>query len=204
MDLWQLQIFVKVVELKSFSRAAEAVHLSQPTVSSHIKDIEKHFGCRLIDRLTREAAPTKAGELLYQYAKQLIALREATENAMAEFQGMVKGRLEIGGSTIPGTYYLPRIVGMFVNRFPQVRISLAIGDTERMIEDTKTGKIELSVVGAKSKDPQVVQQKLIQDEMRLILPRNHPWATREDIHLSQLLKVPFIVREQGSGKRHFQ
>ncbi len=76
MDLWQLKIFCNVVELKSFSKAGKTVHLSQPTVSSHIKDLENHFGCRLIDRLTREAVPTKAGELLYEYACKLIALRD--------------------------------------------------------------------------------------------------------------------------------
>ena len=68
MDLWQLHIYCKVIELKSFSKAGEAVHLSQPTVSSHIKDLEHHFGCRLIDRLAKEAVPTAAGRLLYQYA----------------------------------------------------------------------------------------------------------------------------------------
>ena len=75
MDLWQLHIFCKVIELKSFSKAGKAVHLSQPTISSHIKDLENHFNCRLIDRLTREVAPTKAGELLYGYAKKILALR---------------------------------------------------------------------------------------------------------------------------------
>ena len=74
MDLWQLQVFCKVVEHKSFSEAGRTVHLSQPTVSSHIKDLEDHFGCRLIDRLAKEALPTRAGELLYGYAIRLLAL----------------------------------------------------------------------------------------------------------------------------------
>ena len=95
MDLWQLNIFCKVVELEGFSKAGKAVHLSQPTISSHIKDLEDHFECRLIDRLGKKAAPTKAGELLYNYARRLIALRDETENAMAEFHGKIKGRLVI-------------------------------------------------------------------------------------------------------------
>ena len=74
MDLWQLHIFCKVIEQRSFSKAAQIVYLSQPTISSHIKDLEDHFGTRLVDRLSREVIPTKAGELLYGYAKRLIAL----------------------------------------------------------------------------------------------------------------------------------
>ena len=106
MDLWQLLIFCKVVEFKSFSKAGRAVHLSQPTVSSHIKDLEDHFDCRLIDRLAKEALPTKAGLLLYRYARRLISLRDETESAMAAFKGKVKGSLNLGGSTIPGAFVL--------------------------------------------------------------------------------------------------
>jgi len=101
MDLWRLHIFCKVVELRSFSKAANTVYLSQPTVSSHIKDLEDHFECKLIDRLGREVAPTKAGQLLYGYAVKMIALKEDIEKALAEFQGKIKGHLTIGGSTIP-------------------------------------------------------------------------------------------------------
>ena len=87
MDLWQLHIFCKVVELASFSKAGQTVHLSQPTVSSHIKDLEQHFGCPLIDRLARRAVPTKAGELLHTHALRMLALRDETETVMAEFLG---------------------------------------------------------------------------------------------------------------------
>ncbi|MBW2174690.1 MAG: LysR family transcriptional regulator, partial [Deltaproteobacteria bacterium] len=87
MDLWRLQIFCRVVELRSFSKAAKAVYLSQPTVSSHIKDLENHFECKLVDRLGREVTATKAGSLLYDYATKIIALKQEAENALAEFQG---------------------------------------------------------------------------------------------------------------------
>ena len=110
MDLWRLQIFCRVVELKSFSKAAKAVYLSQPTVSSHIKDLENHFECKLVDRLGREVIPTKAGRLLYDYATKIIALKQEAENALAEFQGKIKGRLTIGGSTIPAGYILPPLL----------------------------------------------------------------------------------------------
>ena len=84
MDIWQLHIFCKVVEQRSFSKAADIVHLSQPTVSSHIKELERQLGCRLIDRLSRKALPTKEGELLYRYALKLIALRDEAEAALSQ------------------------------------------------------------------------------------------------------------------------
>jgi DNA-binding transcriptional LysR family regulator len=199
MDLWQLHIFCKVVEHKSFSKAGKAVHLSQPTISSHIRDLENHFGCRLIDRLARQAAPTKAGELLYAYARRLIALREETETALAEFQGRIKGRLVIGGSTIPGTYILPRLVGDFTRTHPETTVALRIGDTDRIIQETLEGKIEFGIVGAKSKDKRIAQEKVIEDEMRLIVPAAHPWADQESIPVKRLLAEPFICRERGSG-----
>ena len=199
MDLWQLHIFCKVVECKSFSRAGEAVHLSQPTVSSHIRDLEEHFSCRLIDRLAKEAVPTKAGELLYDYARRLISLRQEAETTLSVFQGKMKGRLKMGGSTIPGTYVIPRLVGSFKASYPDVIISLVIGDTEKIINATLTGELELGIVGAKTNNKNISQHPLIDDEMCLIVPPNHQWSRKKKIEIKQLMKEPFIVREQGSG-----
>jgi DNA-binding transcriptional LysR family regulator len=199
MDLWQLHIFCRVVEWRSFSKAAEAVHLSQPTVSSHIRDLEAHFGCPLIDRLSKEAVPTDAGRLLYGYARRLLALRDELETAMAQYQGKMRGRLVIGGSTIPGGYLLPRVVGQFKKRYPQVMLSLTIADTDRIVAGVLEGALELGVVGAESRDKNIFQEILASDEMRLIVPAGHPWAPKKKIVLAQLLTEPYIARERGSG-----
>jgi DNA-binding transcriptional LysR family regulator len=199
MDLWQLTIFCNVVELGGFSKAGKMIRLSQPTISSHIKDLENHFGCQLIDRLGKETVPTKAGELLYKYARKLISLRDETETAMAEFQGKIKGRLVIGGSTIPGVYILPRLIGAFTQSYPEVTISLHIGDTDKITQDIVSGIIELGVVGAKSSDRNITQDKLIEDEMQLVVPADHKWAKTKDVKLKKIFKEPFIIREQGSG-----
>jgi DNA-binding transcriptional LysR family regulator len=199
MDLWQLQIFRKVVDLKSFSRAGHAVNLSQPTVSSHIKDLEAHFDCRLIDRLAKEALPTKAGRLLYRYAKRMAALRDETESAMAEFNGKVKGSLNIGGSTIPGVYVLPSIIAAFTARFPEVNVSLAIADTSQTIAAILSGDLELGVVGAVSTHPSILQTRMLDDEMCLVVPTGHRWAAKNKVTIKQLFTAPFIIREQGSG-----
>ena len=199
MDLWQLNIFCKVIELKSFSKAGRTVHLSQPTVSSHIKDLEDHLDCQLIDRLSKEALPTKAGELLYGYAKRMLALRDETETALAEFKGKIRGQLVIGGSTIPGTYLMPQLIGDFKKQYPDVIVSLKIGDTDHIIADILSGNLELGIVGAKTETKKVAQKKLIEDEMRLVVPADHRWAGEKRVSLKQLVYEPFIVRERGSG-----
>jgi len=201
MDLWRLHIFCKVVELRSFSKAASSVYLSQPTVSSHIKDLEDHFECKLIDRLGREVAPTKAGLLLYGYAAKMIALKENAERALAEFQGKVRGHLTIGGSTIPGGYILPPLLGEFKQAYPEVTVTLIESDTAGIIKDTIEGRVELGIVGAKAREAQLVQEKVMDDEMFLIVPKGHKWAATGQVRLEELIKEPFIMREPGSGTR---
>ena len=199
MDLWQLHIFRTVVECKSFSRAAGIVHISQPTISSHIKELETHFGCALIDRLPKEAVPTQAGRLLYTYARRLLSLREEAEAAMAQHQGLLRGSLVVGGSTIPGTYLLPRVLGAFKSRYPGVRLALSIKDTAAIVSGVLEGTLELGVVGAAAREKHILQEKLVEDEMRLIVSSRHPWAGKERISLEALSGEPFIVREPGSG-----
>ena len=199
MNLWQLKIFCKVVELKSFSKAGEAVHLSQPTVSSHIKDLEDHVGTQLVDRLSRHTVPTKAGELLYSYASRLIALRDETEAAMAEFLGKIKGRLTIGGSTIPGGYLLPQLVGAFSQHYPEVQVALIVNDTSEIIKRIIDGAIEIGVVGARSDDQQLNQESLVEDELCVVVPHTHRWADKQMVSIEELLAEPFIARETGSG-----
>jgi len=199
MDLWRLNIFCKVVELKSFSKAGRAVNISQPTISAHIKDIENAFGCRLIDRLSKEVIPTKAGEILYSYARRIIALNDEAQTAVSQFLGKIKGDLKIGGSTIPGTYIFPKVIGDFKLKYPEVNVSISIGDTQNISNDVLDGTIDLGIVGAQSKDNKIKQLKLMDDKMRLIIPSGHKWSNHKIISLHMLLKEPFISRETGSG-----
>lgn len=199
MDLWQLHIFTKVVELKSFSKAGAAIHLSQPTVSSHIKDLEDHFECRLIDRMGKEALPTKAGTLLYGYARKLLALKGETETALAQFKGKTKGHLVVGGSTIPGGYILPQIIGSFLKSYPEVTVALEIGDTEDIVKAIREGDIEIGLVGARYSDRNLIQEEVIKDSMRLVIPADHSWKGRASVTVDMLKDEPFIARESGSG-----
>jgi DNA-binding transcriptional LysR family regulator len=199
MDLWQLRIFCKVVEYKSFSKAGRAIHLSQPTISSHIQALEQHFGCRLIDRMAKQAEPTAAGQTLYRYAKRLDALREEAEAAIAAMQGEVRGRLHVGASTIPGNYLLPELIGGFTRQHPGVNVALEIADSARIMARVLGGDLELGVVGAASRDRNALQEPLMSDRLQLIVPAGHRWAGHERVTLTDLIEEPFIIREQGSG-----
>ncbi|MFO7912515.1 MAG: selenium metabolism-associated LysR family transcriptional regulator [Desulfotignum sp.] len=199
MDLWQLQIFVTVVEEKSFSKASHTINLSQPTVSTHIKELEQHFQCRLLDRLGKKTEPTRAGWILFEYAKKMLALKDRTESAMLDFIGCTKGSLVIGGSTIPAGYILPRLMGPFARAYPDVSVSLYAGDTRQIIENVKYGRVEIGVVGARTTDTAIVQEALLADEMKLIVPHGHKWAHLSAIDWYRLTKEPFIAREPGSG-----
>ncbi len=199
MDIWQLNIFVAVVENKSFSKASEAINLSQPTVSSHIKELEDYFNCRLLDRLGKITEPTKAGKILYQQAKKILSLKDQTETAMHDFLGKTKGNLALGGSTIPSGYILPKIIGPFSKKYPDIHVELFAGDTSQMIEEIKKGKIEVGIVGAKTDDPLISQEEFVTDEMRLIVPFDHKWAKKASIDFSDLLTETLIAREKGSG-----
>jgi DNA-binding transcriptional LysR family regulator len=149
--------------------------------------------------LSKEAVPTKAGELLFGYARRMLVLKDEADAAMADFNGKIKGKLAVGGSTIPGTYLLPRVIGMFSKRYPEVKISLLIADTQQIISDVLAGIIELGIVGAKIHEDRIIQNKLVEDDLRLIIPANHAWSGKTSVSLKELLKEPFIVREPGSG-----
>ncbi len=199
LDLWQLTVFCKVIELKSFSRAGEAIRLSQPTVSSHIKELETHFGTQLVDRLSRQTEPTRAGQILYDHAQRLLELRDRTEAAVSEFLGRMKGHLTIGGSTIPGGYLMPRLIGGFLKAYPEVKTTLIVADTAKVLDKVCSGQIEVAVVGARGDDSQLLQQAVAQDVLKVVVPADHPWAGQACIGLEALSKAPFIIRESGSG-----
>jgi DNA-binding transcriptional LysR family regulator len=137
--------------------------------------------------------------LLYGYARKLVLLKEETETAMAEFHGKIRGRLTVGGSTIPGAHVLPRVVGAFLKTYPEVTVSLVIGDAASIVARCAAGTLELGIVGAKTRDRQVRQDTLIEDEMCLVVPPDADWTRRPRITVPELLKMPFILREAGSG-----
>jgi len=201
MDMRRLEIFCKVVELKSFTKAAKALSLSQPTVSEHIRAVEEDLGERLIDRLGREVVPTPAGKVFYQYARNIIQMCDEAVQALEQFKGNLAGSLVLGASTIPGTYLLPRIVGDFKALHPAIRITLRISDTAGVVEEVLEGSLETGLVGSKWNDRRLELEELFSDELILVVFPGHPWALRGRIKPGEIAGEPFILRERGSGTR---
>jgi len=200
-DIRRLEVFCRVVELKSFTRAAEAVLLTQPTVSENIRLLEETVGEKLLDRLGREALPTPAGRILYGYARRIIQLRDEALQALLQHRGELSGVLTLGGSTIPGAYLLPQLIESFRLGCPQVQLKLRISDTAGVVAALLEGELELAVVGARWKDQRLDCDQVFSDELVLALSVDHPWAVRTSVRLEELAEQPFILREQGSGSR---
>ena len=201
MDLRQLEVFARVVDTRSFSRAAEALRLTQSTISEHVRLLEEEVGARLFDRLGRETVPTRAGDLLYGYAQRLLTLREEAQQALQQFLGQISGGLTVGASTIPGEYVLPPLIGAFREKFPQVSIALHIGDSREIADAVVEGRVELGVIGARPEQRTLRAVELMPDELVVVVPPGHAWFGRKLVTLDELKPEPLIVREPGSGSR---
>jgi DNA-binding transcriptional LysR family regulator len=200
-DFRQLEAFAKVAETRSFSRAAEALRLTQSTISEHVRLLEEDIGTRLFDRLGRETTLTRAGELLHGYARQLLALRGDARQALQQYLGQVAGTLLVGASTIPGEYVIPPLIGAFREKFPQVSIALSISDTRGITDAVLEGRVELGVVGARPEQRTLQAVELMPDELVVVVPPGHAWSGRKQATLDDLRPEPLIVREPGSGSR---
>ena len=201
MDLRALEVFCKIVELRSFSRAAEAVLLTQPTVSGHIKALETELGLKLFDRAGKTVTPTRAGEILHGYARRILALREEAQQAINEHKGGLSGHLAIGGSSIPGAYILPPLVAAFKRGHPEVTIRLHVSDSRDVVRGVIEGTYEVGMVGARFEEGRVHYQPFAQDELVLAVAASHPWAGRGTVRLTELSGESFVMRERGSGTR---
>lgn len=201
MDLRRLEVFVKVAELRSFSRAAEALFLTQPTVSEHVRALEEDLGVQLLDRLGRGAVPTRAGDLLLEYAHRVLVLMREARQAIDQFQGRLIGELEVGGSTIPGEYILPALIGQFKAKYPEVSIRLRVGASQQVSEWVQEGRVEIGMVGARPDSRALVARELLADRLVIIVPPDHPWSSRQSVTLADVRTEPLVLRERGSGTR---
>jgi DNA-binding transcriptional LysR family regulator len=201
MDLRRLEIFCKVVELQSFTKAADAVLLSQPTVSEHIRSLEEMLGEKLLDRLGRDIFPTAAGQILYRYAHRMLQLREQAVQAIASYRGDLKGQLIVGASTIPGTYLLPKMIGAFKSLHPSIQLTLKILSTGEIVQAVLRGDLEVGLVGSRPKDRRLKNEEIFSDELVLVVYPEHPWKNRDEVGVEELYGEHFIMRERDSGTR---
>jgi DNA-binding transcriptional LysR family regulator len=200
-DIRRLEIFCAVVDHGSFTRAAEAVLISQPSVSENVRILEQQLGEKLIDRLGRQAHPTHAGKILYKYARKMIQIQNDARQAISNFQGNLAGNLSIGASTVPGAYLLPELLQSFKQDYPRADLHLLISGSARVAADVLSGLLELGLVGSRPADQRLEYEEICHDELQLVVPVGHRFASQNSIDPRELLDVPFIMREQGSGTR---
>ena len=199
MDIHHLKIFVSVYKNKSFTKASEKLHISQPTISEHIKNLEKSLDCKLFDRLGRSIMPTAEADILYPKALQILDdLDQIQEDISAAGIG-VKGKLIIGASTIPGAYILPRMAYTFKKQYPDVAFEILIEDSGKITNMVLQHDLFFGIVGAKMTSEKLDYEPLIEDELVLVAtPKLLPQKT---ITLDKLRSIPFLQREIGSGTR---
>lgn len=200
-ELRQLKSFCAVVENGSFTKAGEAVHRIQSTISAQIAMLEDAYGEPLLNRLPGKVVPTESGKVLYEYAQRVLALVDESQEKIGTLKNVIQGSLIIGASTIPGTYIIPQILKNFKERYPQVVVSLQISNSRQVIKRIQDYALEIGAVGRQTKDKRLEYVDLAKDKIVLVVPPRHKWARKKNITLSDLTKEPFISREQGSGTR---
>jgi len=198
-DFRHLETFCRVADLKSFSKAADDLFLTQPTVSGHILSIEKSLSLRLFDRTSREVRLTKAGEVFLEYASKILSSRKDLLNALSEFSQGIRGELSLGASTIPGEYLLPKLMGDFKKEYPRFIISLKIADTKEIVQYVLQDSVEFGIIGAKLNHPSLHYERYEEDEIIVVAPPDHPLTRKKRVKVEELLKEPWIIREEGSG-----
>ena len=198
-DLRHLEIFCKVYELRSFSKAADTVFLAQASVSERIANLENMIGTKLFDRLGRKIIPTKAGDFFYRKAMALLDMKGKICMELQEFLGVKRGKIHAGGSTIPGEYILPGLIQLFRKDYPFISVSMTIADSKRIEQDVLEGRLELGIVGAITSGKNLECYDLWEDELVLAVPAGHSWTEKKKVSLHDLMEEPFVIRETGSG-----
>ncbi|NMB42305.1 MAG: LysR family transcriptional regulator [Firmicutes bacterium] len=208
MDFHQLKIFLEVARQKSFSRAAENIFLSQPTVSAHIKKLEDEVGTPLLDRSRRELQLTEAGKILFQYAQELLEMKEQALSAIQEKYKLIEGHLDVAASSVPGSYLLPRLLQSFREKYPGVTFSILLRDTGQVLRSVKDYSYDLGFTGEPGNRKELGQAKLVEDELILVAsPKIQLPAAKQagsslpTARLSACTNMPFLLREPGSATR---
>jgi len=199
MDIHHLKIFVSVYKNKSFTRASEELHISQPTISEHIKNRENSLECRRFDRLGRSIMPTAEAEVLYPKALQILEELEQLKEEVTAAATSIKGKLVIGASTIPGAYILPGVACSFKKQNPEVAFEILIEDSAKITNMVLQHELLCGIVGARMTSDKLDYTPLIEDELILVAAKNV--FKQNTITLEKLAKVPFLQREAGSGTR---
>lgn len=197
--LRQLETFAAVARLGSFSRAAEALHLTQPAVSIQIRQLAETVGMPLFDQSGRALRLTAAGDELLATTRRLDDIWNRFESAIDELRGLKRGKLRVALVTT-AKYFLPRMLGAFCKRYPDISIELEIANRDRVVERLRNNEDDLYVMSYPPDDLDIVVHPFLDNEMVVLAPLGH-WAAERRVSLAELGDEPFLLREPGSGSR---
>ncbi len=196
-----MEAFARVYELQSFSLAGKELFLSQPTVSTHISNLEQELGTKLFDRIGRKIVPTQAGEVLYHSTQKIFHVLTQTQKEIQELTHQVSGPVVIGGSTIPANYLLPSAMASFKKNYPDVCVDLRIGDSIQISQDVLDGNLDFGVVGGYAGHFDLTQHLVMTDELMVVSSPGLVAGMSGDLSMQDLLGLPWVIRERGSGTR---
>jgi DNA-binding transcriptional LysR family regulator len=198
--LRQLRAFEAVARLRSFSRAAEEMHVTQPTVSKQIKLLNEQVDMPLLEQLGKKVFLTAAGQELYTTCAQWLEVWGRFEQTIANFKGLKQGRLRIAAVTT-AKFFMPRILGPFCSQYPGIDIALEVINRDRLLERLSHNEDDLYVMGVPPEDLDIESKAFMDNPLVVLAPASHPMAARNNIPFTELANETFLVRERGSGTR---
>ncbi|WP_099364639.1 selenium metabolism-associated LysR family transcriptional regulator [Fredinandcohnia onubensis] len=201
MNFDQLKTFVTVADKKNFSESAKTLYLSQPTITSQIKSLERHLNTTLFERTTKQVELTASAKIFYKYAKEIIRLSESAEKEISDLHGEIHGQLKVASSLTIGENILPQLLGSFKENYPLIELSIDITNTDQILLQIKDHVLDLGLIEAPVKDPDLILQPFMKDELILIAPCDFFGADKVDITMKELFHLPLVLREKGSGTR---
>ena len=200
-NLDPLRIFQAVARTGSFTRAADVVHLTQPGISKHIKQMEESFGTSLFDRSGRKATLTEAGTILFEATQGVMAIIDVAEQRIEDLKGLRAGRLRLGTSFPIGVYLLPPVLAQFRKKYPGIEVNLNITVSGMIGPKVLASEIDLGLASYEPRDSRLVARAFMTDELVAIVPRDHKLAHQRHITPQQLTEDTFIVAAPGAGTR---
>ncbi|WHX69076.1 LysR family transcriptional regulator [Peribacillus frigoritolerans] len=201
MKLENLKMFCLVVDEGSISQAARLSFLSQPAVTRQIHQLENYYNTLLFDREEGRLRVTEAGKLLYPFAKAIVNDFNHSKEVIQQSTGKYNANLIVGASLTIGEYLLPSLLGRFKKQQPEIKVTLTIKNTPRVLEDLSNDVIDLALVEGLVENTDFIVDKFAEDELILVCPSDHPWKDRKEIQLEELGNERMIWRESVSGTR---
>ncbi|MCA6604276.1 MAG: LysR family transcriptional regulator, partial [Pseudanabaena sp. M007S1SP1A06QC] len=202
MTLEQLRIFLAVAEHLHFTRAAEALYITQPAVSAAIQSLEAWYGVKLFHRIGRHIEITDAGLLLQTEAMEIIDRIKLMERGLRELNDLQRGELKLGTSLTIGNYWLPAKISRFQELYPNITIKCTLANTEEICDGTAAGLFDLGLIEADVKpslQKDLAQEEIGSDRLLIVVGKSHPWYERPKITVDDLGKTAWVMRESGSG-----